>query len=409
MHKKHTRTILLTLIGLILASALLYAFWPSPMLVDIGQVRRDTLLVTIREEGRTRVHDAFVVSTTVAGRLLRIDVEPGDTVTQNETIVARMLPASPVALDLRTQEQAQAATNAANAALEASQAEFNMAEANFDLVIAEFERLTRLYERQLLSKAEIDRAQREVLSAQAARDSARAAISIRRAELANAQAQLIGFNDQGLLNLSDIDRADIIQLAAPASGRVLRVLQQSEVTLPVGTPIMEIGNIDRDLEIVVELLSTDAVQVNVGDRVIIDNWGGEGILDGTINRIDPFGFSKYSALGVEEQRVNAYVSFTEPTQKRENLGHGFRVEVQIVLSEEDDLPIVPANALFRQGDDWAVFAVVDGVAQRRTIEISRNNGIDASVLSGLEVGDEIVLYPAADLVDGARVAQRQAQ
>lgn len=399
----------MVLVGLLLVGALTYAFWPKPSLVDIGKVRTGNLTVTIREEGRTRVHDAFVVSTTVVGRLLRIDVEPGDAVTQNETIVARMLPASPQALDLRTREQARAAANAAEAALHASEAEFDMASANLDLVMAEFDRLTRLFDRQLLSNAEIDRAQREVLSAQAAKDSAEATISIRRAELTNVQAQLIGFNDQGLVSISGVDRDDIITLAAPASGRVLRVLQQSEVTLPVGTPIMEIGNIDHDLEIVVELLSTDAVQVEVGDRVIIDNWGGEGVLSGTISRVDPFGFSKYSALGVEEQRVNAFVSFTDLTQERQNLGHGFRVEVQIVIWEENNVPIVPAGALFRQGDDWAVFAVKNGVARQRTVQISRSNGIDASIISGLEDGDEIVLYPSSGLVDGARVAQRHTQ
>jgi len=197
-----------------------------------------------------------------------------------------------------------------------------------------------------------------------------------------------------------------IVLKAPASGRILRVMQQSETMLAAGTPIMEIGDIERDLEVVVELLSTDAVQVDVGDRVIIDNWGGDRVLGGVVTRIDPFGFSKFSSLGVEEQRVVVSIEFTGPATERQNLGHGFRVEVKIVIFEQPDAVLVPSGALFRQDVEWAVFLLKDGVARVRTVEIGRSNGIEASVVTGLQPGDKIVLYPSSQLKDGDRVAQR---
>jgi len=197
-----------------------------------------------------------------------------------------------------------------------------------------------------------------------------------------------------------------IVLKAPASGRILRLMQQSETTVAAGTPIMEIGDIERDLEVVVELLSTDAVQVDVGDRVIIDNWGGDRVLGGVVTRIDPSGFSKFSSLGVEEQRVVVAIEFTGPAEERQNLGHGFRVEVKIVIFEQPDAVMVPAGALFRKDSEWAVFLLDDGVARVRTVEIGASNGIEASVVTGLQPGDKIVLYPSSQLKDGDRVAQR---
>jgi HlyD family secretion protein len=201
--------------------------------------------------------------------------------------------------------------------------------------------------------------------------------------------------------------AKAINLYAPSNGQVLRIMQESEATLAAGTAILEIGNIDNDLEVVVELLSSDAVQVTPGDKVILSAWGGQENLNGVVTRVDPWGFTKVSALGVDEQRVNAIIRFTDPQGSRRKLGHGFRVEARIIVWQEDDALLVPSSALFRDGKQWSVFVVDNGTASIRTVEIGKNNGFTAQVLNGLEAGEQVVLYPAAELSDGVKVSQRR--
>lgn len=405
--RKRSRGILTFLAAALVAALIAYAFWPRPALVDIGEVTSGQLMVTIDEEARTRVHDAYVVSTPVAGRLLRVEVEPGDAVVRGETVVARMLPTNPSALDVRTREQARAAVTAAEAALRVAQADLNKAMADNQLAQTDLERTRRLASSGTASQAALDRAVTAARASQATQDTAEAAIAMREAEVANAQAQLIGFEDQGLATAIEAATEDTIPLYAPATGRILQVMQQSETTLPVGTPVMEIGNIGADLEVVVELLSTDAVEIDEGDRVIIDKWGGPQTLSGVVDRIDPWGFTKYSALGVEEQRVNARIELTDPPESREGLGHGYRVEVQIVVWEDADAVIVPAAALFRLNGGWAVFTVADGVARLTPVDLTRTNGVGAGISNGLEPGQQIILYPAPGIADGTRVAPRQ--
>lgn len=407
MARKRSRMVLTAGTVAVLGAALTFAFWPRPLMVDIGEVTVGPMVVTIDEEGRTRVHDAYVVSTPVAGRLLRVDVEPGDAVVRDESIIAEMLPASPTVLDVRTREQAHAGVAAAEAALRLARAELNRAIADKELADAELERTRRLEDNNTVSQAALDRAIREARAADAALDTAEAAISMRQAELANAQAQFIGFEDQELVAAMGDTSGEVIPIFSPTTGSVLRVIQQSETTLPAGAPIMEIGNIDNDLEVLVELLSTDAVQVSPGDRVVIEDWGRAEPLNGVVERVDPWGFTKFSALGVEEQRVNAVIRFLDPQPQQAGLGHGFRVEARIVVWKDDNALIVPSSALFRDGADWAVFTVVDGTAVVREVEIGRNNGTQAEVQEGLEEGDRVILYPSSGLSDGARVAQRE--
>ena len=179
-----------------------------------------------------------------------------------------------------------------------------------------------------------------------------------------------------------------------------------ETTLPAGKAILEIGNISNDLEIVTELLSTDAVRVSEGNRVIIRNWGGENDLNGIVERVDPWGFTKFSALGVEEQRVRAVIKFTDLPEQRLSLGHGFRVETRIVTWEDADALIIPSSALFRHNGGWAAYVVEGGKAVLKTIEIGHNNGIQAEILSRLEAGTQVVLFPGSGLGDGVRVKER---
>jgi len=403
--KKRSRYILTTVVVLLVAGALTAAFWPKPTLVDLGEVTRDTMRLTIDEEGRTRVRDAYIVSTPIAGQLQRVSVQPGDPVIRGETIVAHMRPTNPAILDVRNREQAEAAVAAAQATLRVARADLNAALANLDLAQTELGRTEQLVERGISSDAALDRASQTARVAQANVDTAEAAISMRQAEIANAQALLIGFDDQGLATAIGA-ASDEIPLYAPADGRILRIIQQSETSLPAGSPIMEIGDITSDLEVVVDLLSTDAVQVDVGDPVIIADWGGNTDLAGQVIRVDPFGVTRFSALGVQEQRVNAVIGFSSSSEEYAGLGHGFRVETRIVVWEAEDILILPASALFRSRDSWAVFVVVDGIALLRSIEIGPNNGIEAQVTNGLSEGDRVILYPSSGLSEGIRVAER---
>ncbi|MBR9868327.1 MAG: HlyD family efflux transporter periplasmic adaptor subunit [Oceanospirillales bacterium] len=383
---------------------LVWAFIPRPLLVDIGRVQRGAMLETIDDEGKTRVQDAYVVSTPVTGRLLRIDVEPGDRVIQDETVVARMLPSNPVALDSRSREQARAVVSSAEAAVRLAQAQLNKALADADLTRTDFERVTALHQRGAISDAALDTAKQAWRVASAQLDMAKASISMRQADLASARAQLITF----VPGQADNSAADsgVINIVAPHSGSILRVLQESETTLPAGQAILEIGDINEELEVVVELLSTDAVKVKAGNRVIIENWGGPQALEGVVEKIEPWGFTKYSALGVEEQRVKTTIRFDSDKARRAALGHGFRVETRIVVWAASDALIVPSSALIRSGSKWAVYRVESGKAALKTVEVGHNNGISAELLGGLEEGQQVVLYPPAELSDGSRVQPR---
>lgn len=407
--RKHSRLITTLIVVVLIGGALAAAFWPRAVLVDLGEVASRPMIVTIDEEGRTRVSEPYVVSTPVAGRLQRVTVNPGDPVVRGETVVAHMLPTNPAALDIRTREQALAAVTAAEAALRVAKADLNAAIANRDLAESELNRARQLAASQLTSDAALDRANQTFRVADAGVDTAEAAIAMREADLTNARANLIGFDDQALATAIGANGSDDIPLYSPADGRILRIFQQSETTLPAGAPIMEIGDVASQLEVVVELISSDAVQVEVGNRVIIENWGGPDTLSAEVVRIDPFGITKYSALGVEEQRVPVTVAFTGDPAARTALGHGYRVEARIVTWETDDAIIVPTSALFRDGPDWAVFIAADGRAVYRRVAIGHNNGVEAEVLEGLGPGDWVVLYPSAAVQDDTRIARRTSE
>jgi len=333
MARKRSRSFLTVATVIVLGAALTFAFWPRPTKVDIGHVTTGSMKVTIDEEGRTRVRDAYVISTPVAGRLLRVEVDPGDPVEKNETIVAQMRPINPAVLDVRSREQARFAEAAANAALRLARAELNRAIADKEMADTDLERIRTLHRKGTVSQVQLDRAVHDARATQAAFDTAEAAIEVRQAELDNARAQLMGFEDQQKLGTTSaqIGHTDDIPIRAPITGQVLRIIQQSETTLPVGAAIMEVGNIDSDLEVLAELLSTDAVQVAPGDRVLIEKWGGPGTLDAVVTRVDPWGFTKFSALGVEEQRVNTIIRFDDSKPAQMGLGHGFRVEVRVIV------------------------------------------------------------------------------
>ncbi|QIB64095.1 efflux RND transporter periplasmic adaptor subunit [Kineobactrum salinum] len=407
MARRQSRTWITLGAALLLSLLLAYAFWPRPTLVDLGQTAREAMMVTIDEEARTRVRDAYSVSAPVDGRLLRVELEAGDTVTGGDTVIARMLPRNVSPLDSRSRGEALAALDAAAASLRMAQADLDRAIAEREWADRELERIGKLFASEQASEAERDEARRAARTLTAAQKTAAAAVAMREAELANARARLISFADNDADRAGHDGSAAAIALTAPVSGRVLQILQESETTVAAGTPILEIGDTENDLEIIVELLSTDAVQVAAGNRVLVEHWGGAGTLEGTVERVEPWGFTKFSALGVEEQRVNAVIRFRGPPARRRSLGHGYRVETRIVVWEDDSALTAPSSALFRDGERWAVFVVENNRARLTPVEAGHNNGLQAQILDGLEPGQTVVLYPGPGLEDGTRVAQRR--
>lgn len=406
---KISRTFMIALAAGAVVLTLVLAFLPKPVEVDLAPVTRGDLVKSIDAEGRTRVAETYVVSTPVAGRLLRVRVNPGDIALRGETVVAQMRPTNPSVLDSRTREQASAAVDAATAALRLARANLNAAAAAEDLASADFARTQSLFDSGIVSQAALDRAQSTLRAGRASRDTAEAAIAMREAELANARANLIGFDDVGLANAIGSAGGQEIPLYAPIDGRILRLMQESETTLPAGAPIMEIGDIASDLEVVVDLLSSDAVQVSVGDRVILRDWGGPNDLTGEVTRIDPFGVTKYSALGVEEQRVNVEIALQSPLEERPGLGHGYRLEAAIIIWQAEDILTVPASALFRDREGWAVFVARDGTARLTPVETGQSDGLMTELKGGLAAGEMVILYPSAAITDGVRIRQRDAE
>jgi len=317
-----------------------------------------------------------------------------------------MLPLNPSAPDTRTREQARASVNAAEAAIRVARADLNKAIADRDLADLDLKRARKLHEQGTVTQATLDRAEQVWRASRAVFDTARAAISMREAELANARAHLISFSETPPPGNAQTSYDEAIPLTAPVTGSILRIMQKSETTLSAGTPILEIGDISNDLEVVVELLSTDAVKVAPGNRVIIEKWGKPYALNGVVERVEPWGFTKYSALGVEEQRVNAIIQFSDPLERRQSLGHGYRVETRIVVWETERALVIPANALFREGGQWAVFKFVNGRAVFTLVETGNSNGVETQIIQGLEENDVVIQYPGAGLVDRARVERR---
>jgi HlyD family secretion protein len=378
-------------VGVLLA----VAFWPATVTVDVATIGRGPLVVTVDEEGRTRVRQKYVVSSPVAGRVLRIDLEPGDAVAK-DAVVARVQPETPPLLDARARAEAQAAVDAATAALGRARAEEQRARAALDQAKREVARTQQLAADGLAAPQQLDaRLSDEVLATQ----------DLNAASYAVSSAQSALQGAQSRLRAPAGSTGAVVSVQSPIDGVVLRRLRESESVVPAGEALVEIGD-PRQLEIVSDLLSTDAVRVTPGARVMIEQWGGDGVIEARVRRIEPSGFTKISALGVEEQRVNAILDFADPAGAWTQLGDGYRVEVRIVVWESPDVLKVPTGALFRDGDRWAVYVVHDGRAVLTVVELGHQTGREAEVLSGLAAGAEVILHPGDTIVDDARVEVR---
>jgi HlyD family secretion protein len=386
------------LIALIVITALYLAIRKPPYQVDLAEVIQGPMIVTIDDEGETRVRDLFVVAAPINGRLTRIEIEPGDPVIAGQTVVARMTAVDPDFLDLRSEAQVRAHVQALDATIASSSARIDQARAARDLAQQEQRRLEALFQRGFATRAALDRANASVAQAHAAYAEAVRATDAARFDRDAARANLVTPNSKpGLKGILDI--------RSPASGTVMRVPQENEARVAAGTPLVEIGN-PGDLEIVTDLLSADAVRLATGARVLIDNWGGTGPLNGRVRRIEPYGFTKVSALGVEEQRVNVIIDITDPPIKWAKLGHGYRVIIRAVEWEGGNRLQLPASALFRDKGQWAVFAVKNGRARMVRVKVGRMNDERAELLGGLEKGALVILHPSEKITDGVRVERR---
>ncbi len=384
-----------------LAVGLWVSFKPRAVAVDLAEIQRGALVVTVSEEGETRIKDIFSVSSPLRGRALRIEIEEGDEVVAGETVVAEIEPIDPEFLDARSEAEARAAVEASRAALALAEAERVEAKAELDFATAELARMRRLRESRTISERALEDAERLYKTREAAVSTAEAAVRMRQFDLEASEVRLLGPEEA----LNRIGACACVPIRAPVDGRVLRVLHESEGVVEPGAPLIEIGD-PAQLEILVDYLSSDAVRIERGQRVLIDEWGGDETLNGVVRRVEPSGFTKVSALGIEEQRVNVIIDLTDPSDLWARLGHGFEVVARVVLWEDEDALKAPLTALFRNGGGWSVFVVEDGKAALRKIEIGRRTDLEAEIVSGLTEGEIVVRYPNDQIVEGTLVSQR---
>lgn len=380
--------------ALFVAALVAVAVWPRAVAVDTAVVRRGTIEVTLDEDGQTRVRDRFVVAAPVTGEITRIGLEPGTRIERGAT-VAVMRPAIAPPLDTRTRAEATAALAAAEAALGRVTADEARARTARDRARQLVDRAAALAKAGAVAREELEARQTELDVAEAALRAAEFARAQATSEVAAARARLAPAGVSG--------RGDVTVIA-PASGVVLRRYRESQSVVPAGEPLVEIGNPDQ-LEIVADFLSADAVRIRPDQPVRIEQWGGPP-LDGRVRYVEPSAFTRVSALGVEEQRVNVIIDFAAPADRPETIRDNFRVEVRVIVERREGALLVPLGSLFRQGDAWATYVVADGIAQRRLVEIGARSRTDAEVLNGLAAGDVVVLYPPDTLTDGARVDVR---
>ena len=377
------------------------ALWPKTIAVDLARVSRGPLTITVDEEGRTRVRDRFVVAAPVTGRLLRIELDPGDRVRRG-SVIARLQPEPPGLLDARTHAEAAAAVESAAASLERARADERRAQAALSQAQQELTRARNLTAAGVTSRQELDAREVDAALAGEAVHAAASAVRVASAEVERARARAATPVSRG------VTTGGTVVVRSPVDGVVLQRPQESESVVRAGEPLIEIGD-PRKIEIVTDLLSADAVRVRPGARAIIEHWGGDTPLDATVRRIEPGGFTKISALGVEEQRVNVVLDFTAAGAGEDEddvlLGDAYRVETRIVLWEARQVLKVPTNALFRHNGDWAVYAASGGRARLTTVELGHQSGEEAEVTSGLSEGALVIVHPGDLVREGTRVAE----
>ena len=389
-----------SVVAAVILGALGFALWPKSVRVDVAAATRNDMAVTVDEDGRTRVRERYVVSSPLAAELMRVELDPGDAVTAGKTVLAVLQPNESALLDPRTAREAEAKVSAAESVLAQSAPNIARATAALEMARLEHQRLTAMAKSQVVARQELDRAAYTERMRDAELEAARFQEQIARFELDMAKAALDRTGVDGAR--SD---ATLLRITAPASGRVLKVLHESGAAVAAGTPIMEVGD-PTDIEVEVDVLSSDAVRIPEHAPASLEHWGGDDPLHAVVRLVEPSGFLKVSALGVEEQRVYVVMNLVDPVEHRPSLGDGYRVDARIVVWEGRDVLTVPIGALVRHGDGWAAFAVEDGIAKLRALKIGHQNQASAEVLEGLREGERVIVH-APDLVaDGVRVVER---
>jgi HlyD family secretion protein len=390
--------------GVVLAALLAWAFAPRPVLVDVATARLGPFETTIDEDARTRLTDRYVVTAPLAGRLLRTTLREGDAVADG-AVVASLRPALSPLLDERTMAEQRARLGAAEGALTRSRTRIEAAQVALEQARNELRRTEQLAQQGFVAPTKIDADRLAAQAAQKELDTAVENEHIARHDLEQARAAL------GAVKAG---QGAEFALRSPVAGRVLKVHQTSETTVPMGAPLVEVGDTGR-LEIVAELLTSDALQALPGRRVRIERWGGPAVLEGRVRLVEPAAFTKVSALGVEEQRVNVVIDLVSPREQWRALGDGYRVGVRIVTRSEASVLRVPVSAVFPRpagaegaasAPAHAVFRIDGGRAHLQPVRVGARNGSDAWIQEGLQAGDDVIVYPPAAVSEGVRVRSR---
>lgn len=389
----------LIVVGILILVFLVWGFWPQPVEVETVKADRAPLTVLIEEEGRTRVLDRYVISAPVDGVACRAEMDVGDIVEQGQVLLT-ITPLESQVLDPRSRAEAEARVAAAKSALESARQAAESAKATLLLQASEVNRLRPLAERGVVSQGEFEKAETGFRVAEAALRAANYGVEVANYEREAAETAL-----NYTAGATPREPAVRVPVRSPITGKVLKVPHICEGPVRTGEPLMEVGDPEQ-LEIEVDVLSADAVKLQAGMRVLLDRWGGERSLDGMVRTVEPVGFTKVSALGVEEQRVLVIVDIASPREQWQRLGDGYSVEARFVLWHEEDVLQVPASSLFRYQEEWALFVVRDGRAALRLVKLGERNGLSAQILEGIAGGDVVINHPSDDVEDGSRVTPR---
>lgn len=386
----------ITFTAILIIGLLIWGFWPQPVLIEAVAATRSELTVTVEEEGRTRVIDRYIISAPVDGVTCRQQLKVGDPVEQGQVLLG-ITPLESQVLDPRSRAQAKAREAAAESSLRAAEEKARAAAAAAQLADSELKRLKPLMDKALISRESYDKAKTEAQTTAASRRSADFNVETARYELQAARTVL-----QYSAAIATGTAAERVPVRSPITGKVLKVARECEGPVRTGEPLLEVGD-PSALEIEVDVLSADAVKIRPGMKVLFERWGGKQPLEGIVRVVEPVGFTKYSALGVEEQRVLIISNFTSPFEKWKRLGSGYRVEARFILWHQDDVLQVPESSLFRHKKGWAVFVIENGRAIRREVKVGQRNGLTAQIVEGIEENEKVINHPSDEIENETRV------
>lgn len=390
------KRILYGIAGLGLVGALVFAWLPKPVPVEVAVVERGSLRVTVDEDGQARIKDRYVVSAPLFGSLARIELEPGDSVTQGQ-VLARIAPVQPALLDTQARASAEARLAQTLAAQRQSEVQIERAQTSFDAARSDLVRVRQLFAHDASSRQALEQAELADRRTTAELSSQKFASRVAKFEVEMARAALLRVPRSG-------KTSPPLEVPSPVSGRALKVMHKSEGVVQAGVQLLEVGD-PAALEVVVDVLTSDAARIAAGAEVALDRWGGPPI-EGRVRRVEPSAFTRLSALGVEEQRVNVLIDLTSPREQWSSLGDGYRVEAHIVVWKGIDVIQVPASALFRQGDGWALFRIEGGVALLTPVELGQRTMREVQILKGLQGGERIIVHPSDKVAERVKVAAK---